>query len=425
MYDFRFGRIQDLSHHIPRIRSLEERFKHTYIIGTTGTGKTSLMLRMALYDAMQGLSLIFIDPKGDHARELYSLIPDKRRVIYFSIDRPSLVINPLRKTGYNIYDIIDEFVEILNILVRLTTPFNPPATQAMRELLRACLPYFKEEDRSIEFLSNFLRYQDVRDTYFKQIGEEKPKYWQDFDKKKGRKEHQYNATAISLASRLGGFIEDERFRRIVTGPNQLDIAKISKQGKIVLVDVSGLSDEKRIYLSALFSFAVKSYVEFQKMPESERKPLMFYFDECYMGINETFDRLLAFARSYKVGLTLAHQSVEQFESERVLRRIVSLCNTKIGFRAPGYAEARLLAETYGLTQEDFRSLKQYEAWVRFDHRGAVENSHIKTYPPPHPVKLEEPLMVDLAGAREADPGPAPISSGPEEINFLRDAWFSC
>ncbi len=115
----------------------------------------------------------------------------------------------------------------------------------------------------------------------------------------------------------------------------------------------------RIYLTALFSFAIKSYCEFQK--QKEYKPLMFYLDECWMGINETFEYLLSFSRSFKVGLTLAHQGIHQFPDYKTIKKITSVCNTKVGFFPAGNDEARMLAESFGLVQTDFRELGKHEA----------------------------------------------------------------
>ena len=83
-YNLDLGNIYDIDHDRAVIEKIETRFQHTYILGTTGAGKTTTMERMALYDINYGCACIFIDPKGKHVKRLYSLVPDKERIIYFS-----------------------------------------------------------------------------------------------------------------------------------------------------------------------------------------------------------------------------------------------------------------------------------------------------------------------------------------------------
>src|SRR5690606_17680299 len=92
-YNFSFGYQEDITQDVPEITSLNDRFHHSYIVGKTGMGKSSLMERMAMYDIQQGNAVIFIDPKGDSTKRLYSLVEDKSKVIYISIKNPK-VINP-------------------------------------------------------------------------------------------------------------------------------------------------------------------------------------------------------------------------------------------------------------------------------------------------------------------------------------------
>lgn len=417
MYKFSYGRLESLRHELAQVRDINDRFRHTYIIGSTGTGKTSIMLRMALYDIEQGLACIFIDPKGDHARHLYSLISDKDKVTYFSYHHPSLVINPLRKKGYELLDMIDEFIEILDILISNTSKTNPAASENMKEVLSEAVKTIHEVDPrklNIDFLYEFLRYKEERAAF---LGRNISKYWQAADKKGGSEEAQ---TAKRLSIRLSKFVQDARLQRVINGENQLDIADIAKNGKVVIVDTSGMSMEKRIYITALFSFAVKSYVEFQK--QDVYHPLMFYLDECWMGVNESFEYLLKFARSYKVGFTLAHQEISSFPSLKTLKSIISNCNTKIAMFPAGSDEARMLADIYGLAKKDFLELEKYQAWVRILNN----NSLVKTYPPPAP---EKEILPELYGElsqnnlplEDTEQNEAPAVS----YNFLKECWFSC
>ena len=117
----------------PKITKLKKRYDHTYVIGKTGRGKSSLLENMAVYDINYGCATIFIDPSGISCRKIYNKIEDKSRVIYISIESPK-VINPINKEGYKIDTIIQEFIQVLDVLVTLTNS-NPESTVQMKEII--------------------------------------------------------------------------------------------------------------------------------------------------------------------------------------------------------------------------------------------------------------------------------------------------
>lgn len=86
-------------------------------------GKSSLLENMALHDIEFGVATIFIDPKGDSVKKLLELTTDKSRIHYISIESP-IVINPLNKEGYRLDNLIQEFIQILDVLITLTAS-NP------------------------------------------------------------------------------------------------------------------------------------------------------------------------------------------------------------------------------------------------------------------------------------------------------------
>jgi type IV secretory pathway VirB4 component len=415
-YQFDFGRLEDLNHELARISSLKDRYRHTFVLGTTGTGKTTVLLRLARYDANKGLGVIFIDPKGDHALQLFRMVKDKSRITYISYNNPIVTINPLRKDGYRLEQLVDEFIEILDILIKRTSPANPPATPAMKEIIRNTVMALKPEDRNVDYIYRFLLNDKEREKYFR---EDRPEFWVTFDKrdKFGRPTYPYYDTAARIASRLSKFDQDPNLKKIVSGPNTLDIHEIARKGRILIVDVSSMSKEARVYLTSLITFAIKSYVEFQK--QDKYYPLMFYLDEAWMGINESFDYLLSFGRSFKTSFNLATQSVHQFESLKEIKLIMGLCNTKVALLAAGDDEAKVLASVYGLPATAFIGLDRYQAWVRIFNR----NSLVTTYPLPKimsneiPQSSEKELMNRVEGPMNQEVG--------NRVRLLRDCWFSC
>jgi len=397
-YSLRLGRQEDLTQKRPIIKDLKTRFQHTYIIGKPGTGKSNLLFQMALYDALQGCGVIFIDPKGEEVRKLYYSIPDKDRILTLSFDSP-YILNPLRKAGYNDSDLVQEFSEILRLLIRQTVD-NPIAMTALMDMLiKEAVKVIPEEERDIDFIFGFLTQKSVREAYFKKTGRITD-YWTSFDQKGN---FELRQGAFRLASRLHPFQDDERMKRIVCGENELSIKQIAKEGKILLVDTSGMSFISRIYVSSLVTHAVKSYVEFELKSWQDNPPLMVYVDEFQTCVSELFPSVMARSRGYGVGFTLCHHGFSQAD-EKLIDRLLGAVSTFIIFRV-GEEEAERLSKVFNLKPKDFFDLPDYYAWIRI----GTDNTFIKTYFTP----LEIPSDFEL-----------PKKEFPkEEVNFLKDCFF--
>ncbi len=418
-YKLRFGQLEDLEHDLPVIKDLKERFQHTYVIGPSGCGKSTLLTNMALNDIRHGLACIFIDPKGDTVDEIYRRLTDeeKERVIYYSYDNPSLILNPLQKEGFDIQDLTDEFIEILDIVVRRVSS-NPAASDNMKEILSESIYLLKEEDRNIENLYNFLRYKPVRDQYFSQhYNGKKTDFWGKADRGSGRSNHIVE-TADRIATRLNRLLKPEKYKKLFVGKDQYDLAKIAKEKKILLIDTSGFTSDKVFYVIAVFVFGIQSYTR-RKL--TEKHPIMFYFDEFARAISEGFRELLPWARSFQVGFTLAHQDFHQIEhrDSGTLKTVISQCSTKIAFAQRERACARAMADTFMVPTSEFSEMKNYYAWVRM----ADKKCFIKTRPLKKVSDTASPLSIIVSKADETNEKPSspPKAAG---VNYLRKSWFS-
>jgi type IV secretory pathway VirB4 component len=401
-YYFNFGRQEDYFQLKPVIRDINTRYQHAYILGGTGTGKTNLMLQMALYDSNHG-AVIFVDPKGTAVKALNYLLP-AQRIINIGLDNP-LCINPLRKDGYHEQDLLNEFIHIFTLLIELTTT-NPQAFSIlMNEIFREAIKHFKPEQRNLDYLYEFLFSEDKRLDHFKKSP---PIYWQEFDRRDPKTRwlihKEKHESAQRIASRIHLFISDERIKRIVCGKNELSISDIARQGKIVLVDLSRMSKEARIYIGSLISHAVKSYCEYEKQPEYH--PLFFYADEFAEYFSPMFSHLLATARDYRAGFTFAHQNFSQMD-DNMISSIHGNCRTYVTFNC-GPDEARKMGSIYGIEPSELQSLPNYRAWVRI----LIENTKITTRPPGYIIPPDFKIPIKQSPPPE-----------PKAVNFLRAGAF--
>ena len=419
-YKLRFGRLEDLDHDLPIINDLKERFQHTYIIGPSGCGKSTLLTRMALTDIRHGLACIFIDPKGDTIDDIYSRLTkeERNRVIYYSYDNPSLTLNPLQKDDSEIHDVTDEFIEILDIVIRRVSPSNPTMSDNMKEILNESIYLLQEEDRNIENLYNFLRFKDYRGDYFaKHHNGNKTPFWNKADKGHSKSNNILD-TADRIATRLNRLLKPEKFKKLFVGKNQYDLASIAKEKKILLVDASGFTADKFFYVIAVFVFGIQSYT---RRRIEEKHPIMFYFDEFARTISEGFKELLPWARSFQIGFTLAHQDFHQVSSKEqaTLKTVISQCNTKIAFAQRERSGARAMADTFVVPSSEFTEMKNHYAWMRIADRKCF----IKTFPLKKAANVSPPPSISSnVGTEEVQKGKYVQSTN--ESTFLRKKWFS-
>lgn len=373
-YNLKLGILQDLDSRLPYITKIKERFEHTYILGKTGTGKSVMMEHMVNYDISQGVSTIYIDPKGESCKRLYHLAPDKSKIKYISVKKP-MIINPLNKEGYDLDDIIAEFVQILDILITLTAS-NPESTVLMREIVGMALRTFTKEQKNLNYLVNFLLYSDIRKVHIKSLpaNDRYKIYWTEFDATE-RNGYPRNKDKIESAKRVASRlleISEGKMKDIVHGENELYISDMINKGESLLVDASRMSRNSRIYLSNLIVYSVLSYCEYY---EGETKPLIVYVDEFQTVVSSLFTELLARSRGKKVGFVLAHHNLLEVKPE-ILSSIFGNTNTYIIFRC-GLDEAEKLAPMFDAKPKDLFNLDKYNAWLRIGN----ENILIKTFPP--------------------------------------------
>lgn len=407
-YELDLGRL----HHdhydkpLPEIYDLKTRFDHTYIIGKTGKGKSTLMENMALYDINFGASVIFIDPSGLSCRKLYHMTKDKSRVTYISIESPK-IINPINKEGYTLDTLIQEFIQVLDVLITLTAS-NPESTVLMREIINMAMRSItKTENKHIKYITELLLYKDERE---KLLGEllkagktEEHRYWKEFDEMEYKyprnKEKQESAKRV--AARLMEISTGE-MTDFVIGPNEVDLNDIVNKGKVILVDTSRMNHNSKIYLSNLLVYAVLSYSEYSNNKFlREPKPLLVYVDEFSIVVSKLFEELLAKSRKSAVGFVLAHQNFGQIP-DRILDTIIGNADTLISF-ACGDVEAVRLSKILSISPRELMDLDPYTAWIR------LGRNNLRT-------ELHEPIL-------DFTPDLPPITISPKASDQVYEYWF--
>ncbi len=382
----------------------KERFKHTYIVGSTGMGKSTLLLNMIRQDIKAEMPLVVLDPSGSLGKEIASFLPADRELLYLSIDSP-LPLNPFQQPEMDKNDVIEEFTEVLNTYISLTTS-TAETTVLMNQIIRNALQILLDypQYQNLETLYEFLLYPDFRNKILRSLSRDydKPKrYFQSF-------KHDQQESAKRVVSRLSAFIDDPRMYQIVGGARQVDFEDIAKNKKVLLINCYGMSSTKMVFIGNVISHGIKSYFTYRFKAKDSEYPLAVYIDEFQNFITPDFQRILAEGRKYKVAFTLAHQNHHQIPS-KLLGSILGNVNTTICFRC-GTEEAKNLSQHFrDYSFEDLHNLEEYQFCARIGikeyqckgfskPKSVKDNSLFKltTKPVPKPPETQKsPVIVKL------------------------------
>ena len=347
----KLGKTLIVSEGLPIVKN-KDRFKHLFLLGSTGSGKTTFFLNL-IKDEIDN-AIIVLDPNGDLAEKVAGLTPPER-LLYVDKDHP-ISLNPLGRPHLNRSEQANELIEVVNSAVMaLTQDQQMPITVLMAKIIRNAIRVFDDDQMTMTHLGQFLEYEAER----KKVPDA---FWQNFDKKDSKgwyvnKEQIESAKRVS--ARLSLFYEDENIAPFIRGENEFNIPEIVAKRQVVIFNLYGLDDEITAFIGCLVSNSIKSYYLHQATKDSE--PLYFYCDEFHLFINRLFTRFLAEARKYNISMNFAGHSLKQVDN-KLASMILASCFVKVALNC-GAEDAELLAREIGINPQEIQKLKPYEAYI--------------------------------------------------------------
>lgn len=329
--------------------SVEDRNRHAFIIGGSGTGKSTLLENMATQDILAGRGLAFIDPHGDSAAKLLNCIP-KRRVndtIYFApadIDYPpafNLVADcPWRHKDALISGIVSAFKGIW------VDSWGP----RLEYVLTNCVAALMEcPGSSLLGVQRMLSDDRYRYWVVKQV--ENPvvrSYWlNEF----ARYDKRLVQEIISpIQNKIGRFFMSASIRNILGQvKNRINLRRTMDKGNIFIADLSkgklGADTSQLLGALCMAQFQVAAMSRADVGPE-KRRAFTIYADEYSSYTSQSLISILSEIRKYGVSLVLATQML--FANEEMNRAVLANSGTLISFRV-GPEDADRLAKAFGGT----------------------------------------------------------------------------
>ncbi|MDA9475275.1 hypothetical protein XI03_12390 [Bradyrhizobium sp. CCBAU 65884] len=345
----------------------EDRFSHIYIIGKTGTGKSTLIETMALQDIERGCGIALIDPHGDLVERIAAQVSPRRTsdVIYLNACDPSQPYgyNPLRHVREDrIALAASGFIEVFkkmwpdawgvrmehilrNVLMALLE--QPHAT--MHDMLRIL------SDRKFRAeIARHLKNETVRTFFIKEFE---------------RFSFGYRADSTApIQNKVGAFLSDPILNRLLTAPeHDLHVRQIMDERKVLLVNLAkGQIGEDSSSLLGGLLVTTLGLAAFSRadLPEYERRPFFVYVDEFQNFTTLAMANMFSELRKYRVGFTVAHQYLHQLEPE-VRHAVLGNAGTIISFRVGSEDAPYLAREFQGRFDEiDLLQLPNYRIYLK-------------------------------------------------------------
>jgi len=350
---------------------LNDRRRHMYIVGKTGTGKSEFLKQMILQDIEEGKGVAAIDPHGDFVEDILELMPPERAedVIYFN---PSDRERPM---GLNIMEAYSEqeqhFVvsSIINLMYKLYDPhrtgiIGPRFEHAIRNAMLSVMS--RENSTFIEvvriitdenFVVETLPY--IKDPVVKRYWTDQIAQTSDFHK---------SEVLDYIVSKFGRFVTNKTMRNIIGQPKSaFNFRKAMDEKKILLCNLSKgvLGEEDAKFLGLiLVPKILTAAMSRADMPMEKREDFFLYVDEFQNYATEDFAVILSEARKYKLNLIVANQYIGQID-EDVKNAVFGNVGTMVSFRI-GVTDANFLQHEFTpvFTETDLTNVEKYHVYMK-------------------------------------------------------------
>lgn len=349
----------------------DDRRRHMYIIGKTGTGKSEFLKEMILQDIEAGKGVCAIDPHGEFIEDILELMPPERAddVIYFN---PSDLSRPM---GLNMMEADSEeqrhFVvgSIIGLMYKLYDPhrtgiIGPRFEHAIRNAMLTIM--YKKGSTFIELVRILtdVKYVDemlplVLDPVVKRYWTDQIAQTSDFHK---------SEVLDYIVSKFGRFVTNKTMRNIIGQPeSSFNIRRAMDEQKIILCNLSKgvLGEEDAKFLGLiLVPKVLTAAMSRQDIAMEDRKDFFLYVDEFQNYATEDFAVILSEARKYRLNLIVANQFVSQIE-EDVKNAVFGNVGTMVSFRV-GVPDANFLQHEYApvFNEGDLVNIEKYHVYIK-------------------------------------------------------------
>ncbi|KKU82807.1 MAG: hypothetical protein UY10_C0023G0004 [Microgenomates group bacterium GW2011_GWA2_47_8] len=350
----------------------KDRRKHIYIIGKTGTGKSTLIANMAISDMRNNRGFCVIDPHGDLCEVLLDYIPSFRvnDIIYLdpSDHERAFSLNPLEVNEPHQRElVVSGIVAIFNKLYGHS--WGPRLEYILRNTLMSVIDL---PDATLLMVPEMLANENFRAKAVAQLKDPVLKsFWEnEFANYTDRLRAE---SIMPIQNKVGQFVTSGIIRNIIKNPKStIDLQKAMDEGKIILLNLSQgkLGEDNAALLGAMTITKIQlAAMNRVNQKEEDRRDFYLYVDEFQNFATTSFVKILSEARKYRLNLTLANQYIGQIPEE-VRAAIFGNAGTMMSFLI-GAEDSSFMAREFGerFKEEDLLALGNYRAIIKL----AIDN----------------------------------------------------
>lgn len=372
----------------------DDRRRHLYVIGQTGTGKSTFLQELAKQDAQGKKGFCFIDPHGDAIEDILTSIPKERAEDVILFD-PSDMGRPI---GVNMleYDpahpeqktfVINEMIGIFDQLYDMKATGGPMFEQYMRNAMLLIMEH-PESGSTLMEIPKVLADEEFRRMKLSHC----PNpivydFWTKEAEKAGGDAALANMVPY-ITSKLTTFISNDMMRPIIAQQKStLNFRDIMDNGKILLINLSkGKIGEinARLLGMVIVGKILMAALSRVDMPEADRRDFYLYLDEFQNVTTNSIAQILSEARKYRLSLTIAHQFIGQLH-EDISKAVFGNAGSIAAFRV-GSEDGEFLAKQFEpvFTAQDLVNIDNRNLFIRLLMNNELTKPfNMKTFAPTH------------------------------------------
>lgn len=394
---------------------LDDRRRHAYIIGQTGTGKSEFMKHLIRQDIEGGQGLCVIDPHGDMVNDLLGQIPEHRMadVVYFDPGNTQMPMGlnfleyderyPEQKTF-----VVDELLAIFNKLYNMELAGGPMFEQYFRNATHVVL----EDPASGNTLLEIIRV--LSDKAFRDYKLSRSKnplvnsFWRDIAEKTGG-EHALQNMIPYITSKFDTFLSNEIMRPIIAQQRSaFNMRDIMDNGKILLVNLSkgrvGETNSSLLGLVIVGKILMAAFSRASEIDQEKRRDFFLYLDEFQSVTTPSISTILSEARKYRLSLIMAHQFIGQL-SDEIRKAVFGNIGTIVSFRI-GREDAETVEKQFApvFSGYDLTNIENFHAYIKMLMDGQTSKPFsIKMLPPKESNKALAETIKDFSATKYGRP----------------------
>lgn len=352
----------------------KDRLGHMYVIGKTGTGKSTLLLNMAISDIANGNGLCIIDPHGDVAETILNYVPKERidDVICFNpadLEFP-VAFNPLQGIHLDYHHLVAS--GLVGTFKKIwAESCGPRLEYILRFSLLTLLSY---PDATLLDIQPLLTDLEFRGKVL--IHVTNPHIISFWINEFGKYSPTLRSEAIApILNKTGLFLTSIPLRNIVgQKKTSFKMQQVMDQKKIFIANLAkgSIGEDASSLLGSMLVTAIQlAALHRAKQEASKREPFFLFVDEMHSFLSLSFADILAEARKYGLGLFLAHQYIDQLH-EKIRAAIFGNVGTIISFRV-GATDAEYLEREFHpmFNASDLVGLPKYSMYLKLMIDGAT------------------------------------------------------